>query len=485
MLYLELTTHGSFDFHSAHDLPAEAQQPLLPPHEREELERSLVRKLDCRMSILVLIYILNYIDRNNAAAARLRGFQEDLSISDAQFASVLSILYLGYLIMQIPSNILLNFTGKPSVYLPSCMIAWGLLSVFTGLAHNFRSVLTIRFFLGSVEAAFFPGALFMLSKWYKRDELGTRTAILQCGNLLSNAVGSLLASFILDGMDGVLGHSAWRWLFFIEGSLTVAVAILAIFVLPDFPSSRAKWLTPEEHQLAQDRLKEDAITSDENRKEDGGHLEGFLAAVRDWRVWWFALTLTSLVASLSFNAYFPTLVETFGFGTKVTLLLCAPPWTFASFAAWWTSRRSDRLHSRFTHIAYSLAIALLGFVVSVLSRNEVLRYLSFFLMAQSYSAFTLSMAWVSNTIIRPPNKRSVAVALINSVAQFGNIAGSYMWPRSWGHSYAASYTICIIANVVALSMCLVLRNHLRSQNEMLSRDERAKGQVVQGFRYFL
>ena len=108
------------------------------------------------------------------------------------------------------------------------MIIWGMISCLTGetkeyaypvpfcQAHDtdifssFVGALLTRFFLGFVEAAFFPGALFLLSKWYTRKELGLRTALLSCGSLISNAFGSLIASGILDGMQGKLGHSAWR-----------------------------------------------------------------------------------------------------------------------------------------------------------------------------------------------------------------------------------------------------------------------------------
>ncbi|KAG8936933.1 hypothetical protein FRC02_010023 [Tulasnella sp. 418] len=138
---------------------------------RKVLERKLLRKLDLRMSIMVLIYILNYIDRNNAAAARLRGFEEDLHLRGNQFATLLSILYVGYILMQVPSNMFLNYIGRPSIYLPICMLIWGAISVLTGITHNFVGALLTRFFLGFVEAAFFPGALFLLSKWYKRSEL--------------------------------------------------------------------------------------------------------------------------------------------------------------------------------------------------------------------------------------------------------------------------------------------------------------------------
>jgi hypothetical protein len=202
--------------------------------------------------------------------------------------------------------------------------------------------------------------------------------MLQCGNLLSNAFGTLIASVILDNMDGVLGYSAWRWLFFVEGALTVAVAILAIFVLPDFPGSPAAWLTPEERSLAQFRMKEDADAADEDDKDNYEHSRGLILAIKDWKVWWFAVILASLVTSLSFNAYFPTLVETFGFDTRTTLLLCSPPWIFAAGATLWASQYSDLVQSRFMPIAYSLGAAVLGFSISIISTNAFVRYMSLF-----------------------------------------------------------------------------------------------------------
>lgn len=104
--------------------------------ERQKLERNMLWKLDCRMSVMIIIYILNYIDRNNAAAARLRGFEEDLHLEGQEFNTLLSILYVGYIIMQVPSNILLNYIGRPSLYIPSCMIIWGMISILTGICQE-------------------------------------------------------------------------------------------------------------------------------------------------------------------------------------------------------------------------------------------------------------------------------------------------------------------------------------------------------------
>ena len=200
-------------------------------------------------------------------------------------------------------------------------------------------MLLTRFFLGFVEAAFFPGALFLISKWYKRSELGQRTALLYCGNIISNAFGSLMASGILSGMNGKLGHAAWRWLFYIEGALTIFVAVCAIFILPDFQATtKGRWLSDQERALAMKRMEEDAGVGDEAETEVGGPVAGLMMALKDWKVWWMALTMSSQVVALSFNAYFPTLSATMGFSTTVSLLLCAPPFAFTAIEAFFLSR---------------------------------------------------------------------------------------------------------------------------------------------------
>jgi MFS family permease len=131
--------------------------------------------------------------------------------------------------MQIPSNLFLNKTGKPAIYLPTCMIIWGIISGATGACQNFGGLVACRFFLGFIEAAYFPGCqldyhlryqikrlilclgLFYLSSWYTRKELGLRTAVLYSGSLISGAFGGLITAGITSNMDGTQGLRAWRW----------------------------------------------------------------------------------------------------------------------------------------------------------------------------------------------------------------------------------------------------------------------------------
>jgi MFS family permease len=276
--------------------------PQIDPARRAAVEKSLKRKLDLRCSLFVLIYIMNYLDRNNIAAARLKGLQSDLSLDDTEYATCLSILYVGYILMQVPSNMFINRIQRPSLYIAAAMLLWGIISTLSGNATGFGSMVAIRFLLGFIEAAFLPGALLILSKWYTRRELTTRNAILFCGNLISNAFSALVGAGVLSNMQGTLGHSAWRWLFWIEGAFTCAVAIAAAFILPDLPHN-ARGFTEEERQVAQLRMLEDVGEADTDAAEHGA-FGGLIMALKDIKIYVMMLTFTAYVVGLSFNAFF-------------------------------------------------------------------------------------------------------------------------------------------------------------------------------------
>lgn len=154
------------------------------------------------------------------------------------------------------------------------------------------------------------------------------------------------------------------------------VAILAIFILPDFPSTSRSWLSPEEARLAQKRMEEDVGVGDDEQADGQGRFVGLKLALTDWKVWWLALALTSLVISLSFNAFFPTLSATMGYNPTITLLLCAPPWGFATIVAFSMCRHSDRTHERFWHIAIPLVFGIIGFIIAISTMNLAARYIS-------------------------------------------------------------------------------------------------------------
>ncbi|KAG2144503.1 MFS general substrate transporter [Suillus clintonianus] len=471
--------YGAFDTSS--DSPA---LPECDEQNRQMVEKRLLRKLDLRIAFLVLIYIMSWIDRTNAAAARLSGFEEDLGMTGNQFNTLMSIFYVGYLLTQTPSNMFLDRMTRPSLYLSICMAIWGAITVCMGVAQTYHVALILRFMLGFVEAAFFPGAIFLLSRWYKRNELGLRTALLACGSSLSNAFSALIASGILASLDGALGFTGWRWLFLVEGALTIVVAVSAIWILPDFPSTPSVWLLPDEQTLAKRRMEEEVAAGNEHKGVPLGGWSGLIEAITDWKVWWLSAALILMDASLSFRIFFPTLSATMGYNSTITLLLCAPPWILGTLTLFVVARHSDATSDRFWHTAGPLFVAIVGFMMAISTMNAAVRYLSLFFMAQAPVAHIVSLTWVMNTFSQSQSKRAAAIALTNALSSIGFIGSSYFWPSRWGPSYVNSFVMCILTSAMSIVMFWVFREHLSRCNEAAEAEEQALG-LPKGFRYIL
>lgn len=246
-------------------------------------EIALVKKLDrWIMPMLWSMYWLNYLDRNAIALARLDDLEEDLNLTSTQYQTCVSILFVGYLLGQIPSNMFLNRT-RPSRYMGVCMMLWAVVSALTALAKDFKGLLLTRFFLGVTEAPYYPGAVYLLSMFYNRKEVATRIAILYTGNILATAFAGLIAAGIFHGLGDVAGISGWQWLFILQGIVTFLIAIVGYFLLPDFPHN-TWWLTQAERDLAVSRMAIDTV----GKSEDTSVWTGFRQAAKDPMVWVFA-----------------------------------------------------------------------------------------------------------------------------------------------------------------------------------------------------
>ncbi|KAH9834215.1 MFS general substrate transporter [Rhodofomes roseus] len=449
---------------------ADDDAELLAPEVRQAAERRLVRLLDARlMPTIIIIFIMNYIDRVAITSAKLQGLTQDLNLTDLQYTTVIAVLYATYVPAQIPSNMILNRISRPHYYIPCCVMVWGLVSALTGVTHDYTGIIICRLFIGLPEAAFYPGAMYLLSRWYTRKELAFRGAIIYGGLLVSNAFGSLIAAGILGGMEGKMGIAAWRWLFYIEGAITICVGLLAMLLLPDYPHN-TRWLTPAQRRLAQVRLAEDAGEAD----EDGQHetaFSGFMMAIKDPKVPIFMVMCCSQLLGLSFVNFFPTIVDTMGYSTTITLLLCVPPWILATIVCATNAWHADRTGERFFHHCAPWWGVIVGYIIGVTTMTTAGRYIAMFLMACGYAGFALTAVWVSNAIPRPPAKRSAAIGLVNGFGNIGNLIGSFTWEAQWGPQYHQSMYIGIAAMGLATVLSLVIRFMLVAQNKQLAREE--------------
>ncbi|RDX49229.1 MFS general substrate transporter [Lentinus brumalis] len=443
---------------------------LLAQDIRPSAERRLVRMLDMRLlPTIILIFIMNYIDRVAVTAARLKGLSQDLGLSDIQYSTVLAVLYASYVPAQIPSNMILNRISRPSYYIPICVMLWGMTSALTGVSRDYAGILVARIFVGIPEAAFYPGAMYLLSRWYTRKELAFRSAILYGGLLISNAFGSLMAAGILSRMDGKMGIRAWRWLFYIEVAITIAIGILAIFLLPDYPHN-TRWLSPAQRRLAQVRLAEDAGEADEDVASDSA-FKGLIMAIKDPKVPLFAVMGCAQLLGLGFVNFFPTIAGTLGFSTTVTLLLAAPPWILATIVCCANAWNADRTGERFFHICAPWWGVMVGYIIGVTTMSIAGRYVAMFLMASGYAGFALTLVWVSNTVPRPPAKRAAAMGIVNGFGNLGNLISSYVWKAEWGPDYHQSMLIGLASLALATVLAIVLRSILVRQNKRLEREE--------------
>ncbi|KAK5168929.1 uncharacterized protein LTR77_006238 [Saxophila tyrrhenica] len=437
------------------------------------LEKQLKRKIDMLiMPLVMLVYLMNYIDRNNYAAAKLQGLKDDLNLKGAEYQTGLSILFVGYVLMQVPSNLLLNYSGKPSWYIGFWVIAWGLVSALTSQVNNYGEIVACRFILGFVEAPFFCGVLFYLSKWYTKKELSFRMAIFYSASLLSGAFGPLIAAGILNGLDGARGIPPWGWLYIIEGSITVFIGVIILFVLPDFPHTW-KLLSPELKFVANRRMAIDAAEADVDEAGGMSQLRGMVLALTDIKTYLISIMYHCITGATGFQNFFPSLTQTLGYSNVISLLLVAPPYIFMVFYSYFHSSLSDRLGMRYVFWMYPIPIVIVGCFVFMFTDSFGPRYFSLFLLNFAFTMNSTVYAWISSSIPRPPAKRAAAIAFMNSVGNAASIWTPFTyWDGSAPH-YRPALGIVVGLMTVAGITGTILRFYLANENKKFERLEQA------------
>ncbi|KAL4779661.1 major facilitator superfamily domain-containing protein [Aspergillus varians] len=226
-------------------------------HETVPGEAKLLRKLDLFiLTFCCLSYFLNYLDRSNLSNAYVSGMREELHFHGNQLNQINTVFTVGYIVGQIPSNLALTFV-RPRLFFPALMIIWGGLTMVTAAVSSPHGIMAIRFFLGIAESSTFVGTHYILGSWYTEKELGKRSGIFTASGLAGTMFGGFIQTGIHSSMDGMQGLSGWRWLFLIDGLITIPIAVYGFLVFPDTPTTtKARYLTSEEKALAVARIPE-------------------------------------------------------------------------------------------------------------------------------------------------------------------------------------------------------------------------------------
>lgn len=366
--------------------------------------------------------------------------QSDLNLSDDGYAWVLSIFFFGYLICEVPSNMILS-RSKPSIFLPSIMLIWGALSACMSVSKSYGALLAFRFILGCIESGFFPGVLYLLSCWYTKAELGKRFAIFYTAAVLSGAFGGILAGAITSHLHDAHGIAGWKWLFIVEGVATVGIAMAAYFILLDYPSTSKK-LTPDEQKLAALRIIHDGIANGSVRERRLSHWQAFIAAISDPRTYIFILLFMLDVGAGTISYFIPTITLTLGYDTVKAQYMTVPIYAVASVCLNIIAWSSDRHVERRWHITGALAIGFVASVVCAAVQNAVVRYVMIcFVAVGIWSALPLILSWTSGVISLPPEKRAIVLALVNAFGNFSSVYGSRIWPKSDAPGYHIGFGV--------------------------------------------
>ncbi|KAK2017379.1 MFS general substrate transporter [Colletotrichum eremochloae] len=433
-------------------------------------ERRLVRRLDVTfMPLLWILYFHNYLDRNNIAQARLSSFEEDLGLQGTDFNSAITILTAGYMIGQIPSNMLLTRI-RPGIYLSGCALIWSILSACTALVKNHGQLLAVRFLLGLAEAPFFPGAVYVLSSWYTRAELARRITSLYAALCIAMGCSGLIAAGIFSGMEGLGGLSGWQWLFLIEAASGVFFSFLGPFFIPDFPISKtgagAYWLTDELREVAQARIAADRVSEP---RAKSSVWNGLRLVVTDVKAWTFCLLGASISCAYGFNNFYPTIVAGLGMGSRIkTVLLTAPPYFMTAMTAMLVAWSSDRNKERGWHMTVPMILTLVAYIISAATVNNGARYFaSFMYIGGSFSANPLLATWIATTLGRTPEKRAAGIAFCNVFSFFGNLVSPYFFPQSHGPRYLMAMLIMGAFSATTVACILFMKWYLIKENKKL------------------
>ncbi|KAF7188204.1 MFS transporter prlL, partial [Pseudocercospora fuligena] len=460
-----------------------SDEERLNEHDRA-FEKRVLRKVDRRLlPILGALYCIALVDRNNISVARISGLDEDLALDIGNRASIaLLVFFVGYVIFEIPSNIVIRRVG-PAIWLSAIALAWGAVSLGIGFLQTWWELAILRAILGVLEAGYYPGCVYLIATWYKRYELQKRLSLFFVFATSVSGFANIFALGLIQ-ISKVTSYKGWRWIYIIEGGITMAVAVLAYFIVVDFPNShRNKFLSAEEKAFVVARLVKDR-GGDEHAEKVTWRVVWTTAL--DWRVWSFSFMYFAGAAGIyAFGLFLPIILRNgLGFSQELAFLLAAFPPVFAALEvmvlSWW----SDKIRKRGVFVIGQGLLGIFGLCLTAFLNNSVGRYIGTFLgYAGAVGLVVGPLAWLANNV-RSDGKRSVASAMAIMMSGISGIYSSLVFRQQDAPDYLPGIIAVIAVNVLGVSLAAVTVIVLKLENRKADRGEK----VLEGlpeFRYTL
>ncbi|KAG8627338.1 hypothetical protein KVT40_004821 [Elsinoe batatas] len=441
----------------------------IEPEWTVEEETAVRRKLDWHLvPLMTALYLLN---------ARIQGLGTDLKLVGYQFNWALTVFYVVYGLVEVPSNILLERIG-PRWWIPFLVVGFGLISLCTAFVKNFEQLMAMRALLGLFEGGTMPGIAFYLSCFYRRQELLFRIGIFVSAASMAGAFGGLLATGLsLIPAWGVAGAriATWRNIFFFEGLITILAGVAAPWFMARNPET-ASFLTERQKYIATQRLWLEH-KSNPNEKVTWHHIKRAIFNVNSnvCAMGFFMINIT--VQSLSL--FMPTLLRDLGWTATKAQLHTVPPYVLACLVAIFIAFVSDRTRQRGLWLALFAPLAIIGF--AILRADGIaanIRYMAvFFVTIGAFPGGPAFLSWGLNNSAGPAI-RAVAGGYIVSVGTLGAIVATWTYLPQDGPDYPIGHSINLGAQACAMLLSLFGITYVLWENKQRAlgkRDHRLQG----------
>jgi MFS family permease len=412
--------------------------------------QSATRKAALRfVPLLTIAYLFNYLDRTSLGFAALT-MNKQLGLSASQFGLAAGILFLGYCLFEVPSNLLLYRFGARR-WLARIMISWGIVSAATIFVVGPNSFYALRLLLGIAEAGFFPGVTFFLAAWFPAQYRTRMLAWFLIGIPLSSLIGSPVCGMLLQ-MDGIWGFAGWQWLFLGVSLPCIPLGLLTLWLLADRPET-ATWLSSDERDVLRD------VLSSEVRERPPSSL---LAALMDTRVLILAaIQFGFTLGSYGIGIWLPLMLREYHLSTLAIGWTAAIPYLFASAGMILWARYVDRKGRRIINLAITCFLGGAGLVAPILSGSLAVALMGFSVALVGVTA-ARAIFWTIPTRFLTGVAAAGGLAFINSIGTVGGFVGPSMmgWLKEFSGSYVVGLTavaaIMIAATVASMSLKLVV-----------------------------
>jgi len=419
----------------------------------EEEEKQIRHKIDWHCVPLVTwLYMLCFLDRANIGNARIQGMATDLKLEGIKFNMALSIFYIVYLLVEVPSNIILKKVG-PRYYLPLLVCGFGLISMSTAFVQSYEGLLGARAILGVFEGGAMPGMAFFLSCFYKRKELLFRIGIYVSAASIAGAFGGLLAtglSRIPEWGVASMRISAWRNIFFFEGIITIISGLLAPIWMPTAPET-AYFLNERQRRIAVERLirEQKALPNEAVTFAD---FKRAIFCIHNYTCAFGFFLINITVQGLS--VFMPTILSDLGWTNTQAQLYSVPPYVCACIIAIAIAYVSDKTNRRGIYLAIFAVLAVIGFAVLRWETSANVRYMAvFFVTIGAFPGGPAYLSWAMNNSAGPA-VRAVTSAYVVTLGTIGGIVATWTYTTADAPKYFTGHTINLVGQILVVLLSL-------------------------------